>query len=369
MAMSAVRLPVNVIFTNSAYGYEGLQRSVHFNRSDEVTFSGSITGPGGTLVGGSVNNAGQVVQDGSGILTLTATNTYLGGTVINAGTLQVGNGGTSGAIGSGPVTDNSALVWDRSDSVMFSGGITGTGQVVQAGSGMLTLSGRLAIQETIIDTNALTTNTYTGTLTVSNGTLAVTGGSVGNFLTVEGGTFVPASLTTGGSLIVSNNMAIDAGTVLAPLNNSSPQTNIVVQGSLTHTGGALALVVTNVGPALVAGNKFYLFNQPISGFTTITGAGATWQNNLATDGSITALTVPVTVNTNPPTIQVSVSGNALKLAWPTNAGWTLLTNSVGLTAANQWFPYPGSTSFTNVSIVINPMKANVFFRMVYTNAP
>ena len=87
----------NVVFTNSAYGYEALQRSLHFNRYDDVTFSGNITGLGGTLDGGSVGNAGQVVQDGSGTLTLTGTNTYLGGTVINAGIVQVGNGGTSGS--------------------------------------------------------------------------------------------------------------------------------------------------------------------------------------------------------------------------------------------------------------------------------
>jgi hypothetical protein len=43
----------------------------------------------------------------------------------------------------------------------------------------------------------------------------------------------------------------------------------------------------------------------------------------------------------------------------------LETNSVGLTAADQWFPYPGSASVTNVNININPAQPNVFFRMVY----
>jgi hypothetical protein len=59
----------------------------------------------------------------------------------------------------------------------------------------------------------------------------------------------------------------------------------------------------------------------------------------------------------------------LSLAWPTNLGWTLQTNSVGLAASNQWFPYPGSASVTNVNITINPSQTNVFFRMVYTNTP
>ena len=341
----------NVIFTNSAYGYEGLPRLLHFNRSDDVTFSGSITGPGGTLVGGSVANAGQVVQDGTGTLTLTGTNTYLAGTVINAGTLQVGNGGTSGIIGSGPVTDNSALVWNRSDSVTFTNTIGGTGSFVQFGSGTLTL------------THALT---YSGATTISNGTLVVSGGAVGGDVNVEGGTFVPDSLSAGGTLNVAGNMTIGAGNILVPLNKSLSSTNIVVAGTLARNGGTL--LVTNVGPSLAVNDKFYLFSQPVSGFTPV-GAGATWQNNLAVDGSITAVTVPATVNTNAPYLQVSVAANQLNLAWPTNLGWTLLTNSVGLTASSQWFPYPGSASLTNVSVTINPAKNNVFFRMVYTNTP
>jgi hypothetical protein len=97
----------------------------------------------------------------------------------------------------------------------------------------------------------------------------------------------------------------------------------------------------------------------------VTGAGATWQNDLATDGSITALTVPVPVNTNPPVVRVSVSGSTLSLAWPTNLGWTLQTNSVGLSSPSSWFPVSGSASLTNLNITINPAKTNVFFRMVY----
>jgi hypothetical protein len=68
-------------------------------------------------------------------------------------------------------------------------------------------------------------------------------------------------------------------------------------------------------------------------------------------------------------MQVSVAGNTLSLGWPTNLGWTLQTNSVGLSAASQWHSYPGSATITNVNITINPANTNVFFRMVYTNTP
>ena len=56
-----------------------------FNRSDAVSFAGTIAG------------AGAVQQLGTGTTTLTGTNTYTGGTTISAGTLQLGSGGATGS--------------------------------------------------------------------------------------------------------------------------------------------------------------------------------------------------------------------------------------------------------------------------------
>jgi autotransporter-associated beta strand protein len=114
-----------------------------FDRSDAVTFSGVITG------------VGSLVQLGSGALVLTANHTYPGGTTISAGTLQLGNGGTSGSI-TGNVIDNGTLAFDRSDSFTFTGAISGTGTVDQIGTGTLTLTGN---------------NTYSGPTNVFSGTL------------------------------------------------------------------------------------------------------------------------------------------------------------------------------------------------------
>jgi len=91
----------------------------------------------------------------------------------------------------------------------------------------------------------------------------------------------------------------------------------------------------------------------------------TWNNTITANGTITVASVRSLVNTNAPKIQVSITGNTLNLGWPTNAGWTLLTNSVGLAATSQWYPYPNSASLTNVSIQTSPAKTNVFFRLVY----
>ncbi len=100
----------------------------------------------------------RLYKNGPGTLALTGTNnTYTGYTVIENGTLQVGDYGTSGSLGgTGGVTNHGMLVFTRSDATSFGGVISGTGNVVVA-AGTLTLSG---------------SSTFTGTLTVrSNATL------------------------------------------------------------------------------------------------------------------------------------------------------------------------------------------------------
>jgi hypothetical protein len=68
----------------------------------------------------------------------------------------------------------------------------------------------------------------------------------------------------------------------------------------------------------------------------------------------------------PGTILLSnLGGGNLGLAWPTNAGWILQSNSVGLTASNSWFAIPNSTDITNLNIVIDPTTPNVFFRLLH----
>ena len=146
--------------------------------------------------------------------------------------------------------------------------------------------------------------------------------------------------------------------------------SVAVSGTFTAGG---TLTVTNLGSTLLVGDSFQLFPGAVSGFGTVNlqtvdaanNVQYTWNNTIGSNGKITVAAVVPLVNTNAPTVQASVSGSTLSLAWPTNAGWTLLTNSVGLTATNQWFPYPNSANVTNVNITIDPTKTNVFFKMVY----
>ena len=140
-----------------------------FNHSDAVTLATTISGTGG------------FTQAGSGTLTLTGNNTYTGATTISAGTLQVGNGGTSGSLGTstGAVVNNAALVFDRADNVNEAGVISGSGTLTQAGNGTLTLTGN---------------NTYAGTTYINAGTLQVgnggTSGSLGASYVLNNGALV-----------------------------------------------------------------------------------------------------------------------------------------------------------------------------------
>ena len=80
--------------------------------------------------------AGGFIKAGDGTLTLTGANSYSGGTTVSGGTLQIGNGGSTGSYGTGPVTNNATLVWNNTSGldVVSSNAITGTGDfTIKAG--------------------------------------------------------------------------------------------------------------------------------------------------------------------------------------------------------------------------------------------
>src|SRR4029077_10823510 len=120
--------------------------------------------------------AGSLTSTGAGKLILTANNAYTGGTTIAAGILQLGNGGTSGSV-EGNITDNAALVFNRSDAVTYGGIVSGSGSLAQFGTGTLTLSGM---------------NSYTGGAFLNEGVIAVAFdhalGDPNGRLTFNGGT-------------------------------------------------------------------------------------------------------------------------------------------------------------------------------------
>ena len=356
----------NVIFTNSPVSDDA--KFLEINRPDNVIFTNLISGAGSTTTA----NEGQLIQSGSSMTTLTANNTYPGSTIVSNGVLQVGAGGTTGAIGStNTITDWATLLFNRSDNVTVVGGINGTGLVAQVGSGTLTLPGNLAMTATVLVTNddlSVTTNVFFGTTTVSNGTLVVNppGGNINNNLSVNGGTLVAGGLTSVTTLNVSNNMNITSGNIRVSLNKSSATSNttFAVTGTLTATGGTLSL--TNIGPGVVAGDKFKIFSQPVVGGAgiAITSVGFTVTNNLAVDGSVTVVTGSVVTS---PTLTATFTGGNVNLSWPAaSIGLNLQvqTNTLATGLKSNWVTIPGTAAGNTFSAPVNTSSNTaVFYRL------
>jgi autotransporter-associated beta strand protein len=136
---------------------------INVNSTNNYTFAGSFA----------ITAGGALSKSGGGRLTLGVNSAHNGGTTINAGTVQVGVGGTSGSIGSGDILDNGALVFNRSDNLNIAGVISGSGGLTQAGSGTLTLAASNSYSgATLVNTGklvVLTTSTGGGDYTVADG--------------------------------------------------------------------------------------------------------------------------------------------------------------------------------------------------------
>ena len=213
-----------------------------------ITNTGAFTYSGANeqTLSGVISGAGAFTKNGTGTLTLTGANTYTGNTTISAGTLQLGNGGITGSLGSGSVIDNGTLSFNRSDSLTVSNNITGSGNLTQSGTGTLTLNG---------------SNTYTGATTVASGTLTTSGAdkiSDSSAVTVNSGaTFSLGGNEAVGSIAGAGDFSLNAYTLTAGGDNS-PTT---LSGVMSGTG---AVTKSGNGTLTLTGANTYTGNTTVS---------------------------------------------------------------------------------------------------------
>ena len=136
--------------TDSA-GSHAISAPVALDTSAIVT----VTNPGDTLaISGPISGSGGLTTSGAGTLVLTASNSYTGGTTISAGTLALGNGGTTGSVVGG-ITNNATLLLNFSGNQPFANSVSGSGNVVVSGPGTVTLQVPLSPTQTTVNQGQL----------------------------------------------------------------------------------------------------------------------------------------------------------------------------------------------------------------------
>ena len=205
-----------------------------------------------------------ITKSGSGKMILTGNNGYSGRTFIHEGTLQVGEGGTSGSLGGNNVINNAALIIDRSDALTLANVISGTGTITKAGAGVVTFGHA---------------NTYTGATTVTGGLISIGApaslGATSSVLLDGGGiqwtaaadiSTLPITIGAAGATFDTTGNAVTLG---SPIGNSGT-------GSLTKAGA---------GTLTLGGANLY------SGTTTVTAGGLLATNTTGSATGSGAVTV------------------------------------------------------------------------------
>jgi autotransporter-associated beta strand protein len=202
------------IARNIALGISG--GAFSFNQTTTGATAPTATATTAVTLSGVISGTGAFVKQGLGIVNLTGTNTYTGGTMVTGGTLQFTNDGNLGGAGSRiildggtlqalaavstsrPIDVNASSTINNANALTLTGPISNVG--VNFGTGIPTMTKTGAGQLTIQGNS----QAYTGALAVSAGSLTLSGsnGSLSRLTTL--------SIAAGSTATVDNSAAYNA---------------------------------------------------------------------------------------------------------------------------------------------------------------
>ncbi len=367
--LQAAFSPVSIIASNNAANYV-----LYSSAAD-----GSLSGPGSISV------------LGSGTLTLDVTNYLTGATLVQNGTLQIGNSDTYGNLSGGTFTNNASVVFDRTDALVVTNDLHGSGSfTVAAGTVVLNstnsdYSGATWINNGILNlANVAGLGNTNGATTVGSGAqLYVTvNANIGlEGLTLAGsGADGSGSLRKGGAGGTTDNgpvflstdatIGVDGG---ATLNLASPTGVVGTNANLTFNGSGTASVngPLSLGSGaltvniLSSGNLILNSSNKYAGGTTLTagviqantngvfGTGSIYANSGSAVGRIllgtgTILTNAVTADT----VNPAAANGLLMVADNTNGTVTTVSGPLVFNAnstAGGHFIGPVTSGYLNVS--------------------
>lgn len=248
---------------------------------------------------GNITGTGSMLKEGTAKLTVTnSNNSFTGGVNLQQGTIQLGNGGTTGDLGTTGIANQGTLAIDLAGILTLGNTVTGNGNITQLGTGTVTVpvAGN--------STGAVTVNAGTLLLapsTTSTFSNAVTGG--GAFGVNSSGTLLLTSSgnTYGGGTVISNG-TLQFGDGSG--NGGYPPAGVI------SDNGTLVLTTSGTLPNNVSGiGSISILNNATA---TFTGTGSTYSGQTFVDGS-SGSTLNATASSYSPNSPLVLGDQALGL--------------------------------------------------------